>query len=281
MENITQNVEQIPVAKEVTEVNDTKLTNELVLEVLGKKQPVSNNTQNTSLNIDSETNNGDNNENKTLINQPQEVVNKNIVENISPIGNTSEDLEKQLLSKLDSNEDVVNMINSLKTEYAVMYEKKVKETDEKINRMKEELEKQKEKERLAGMTESERQKYQYELDVKRLNETVELYKQRTKELETQLKKRDNEKFISEKVTESPYIKDFVDKLSISTKEDYESKIVPILEQLKNFDNLKKQNSYGNKNMFSLYQSDVGSPDKNVVNNINKIKNNYLNQIIKK
>lgn len=133
---------------------------------------------------------------------------------------------------------------------------KLKEMELKQKELEDELRKEreeKEKIKLANMKEEEKSMYMLEQERSKLI-------QKEKELlikEEQIRRKDKEHHdmikINEILTTNPFLSEAMSKHKITTIEDYESKILPVFEELKEYYELKKLNSKGNSNAFGAYK----------------------------
>ncbi len=184
--------------------------------------------------------------------------------------------------KNDTPVDFQQSIEAIRKQYEDLAKKQKQEYENEVAKIQLQLEKQKQKEVMAGMTETEKERYALNLKIKELQETINVFETRNKDLEARLEKQNNEKYISDRIQEYPYIKDFVNKLNVQTKAEYESKILPILGQIKDLQDLKSQNQmYGNKNAFAGYGNQGLKEDSDVRKKIDSYSQDFIKGLIKK
>lgn len=263
--------DNVNIAKEAIEVNNP-ITSSIVKDVI-------------------EGNNPNAKVEPTVVPEPtKEVVEVNKVEPIEaqPTLKDIEDLEAQLLSSASSKDgkatpvEFEQSIEAIRKQYADLADKQKREYEEELAKMKSALEDQKQKEVMAGMSETEKIQYSLGLKIKELQETLNVFEKRNKDLEDKLEKQNNEKYISDKIAEAPFIKDFVSKLNVKTKSEYETKILPIIEQMKELQELKTQNNiYGNKNAFANYGMSSVQRDSDIYKEVETYSKDFLKDIIRK
>ena len=264
--------EDVKIAK-AAEDNNNPLTSSLVLDAIGKPAPEV---------IDQEPKKDVDTPPVDTKTEPEPSLN-----NQQPTLKNITDLEEQLLKQANEKKDDVPTdfpasIAAIREQYEDLANKQKEEYKEQLAKMQLEIEKQKQKELMAGMSETEKERYSLNLKIKELQETINVYETRNKDLEARLEKQSNEKYIADRIQENPYIKDFVNKLNVQTKAEYESKILPILGQIKDLQDLKNQNNmYGNKNAFAGYGNHNLREDSDVRKKIETYSEGFLKGLIKK
>lgn len=268
--------EEVKIAKEAT-LNTNTITSNLVVDVINGGNS---NTINEPMVEDS---NSKKEEGVEVNNQVED----SVIDTQQPTYIT--ELEDELLKQANKPEGSINTpvefqqsIEAIRKQYEDLAKKQKSEYQEELAKMQLKIEQQKQKELMAGMSETEKERYALNLKVKELQETINVYETRNKELEDKLEKQNNEKYISDRIQETPYIKDFITKLNVKTRAEYESKIVPILGQMKELQDLKSQNQmFGNKNAFAGYGANTLKENSNVHKQIEAYSNDFLKGLIKK
>ncbi len=263
--------EKINIAKEALD-NNNPLTSDLVKDIIdnNNSEPINKDVKDTDVQPVVEVK-------EEPSQEPQPTLKSNI-----------KDLETQLLQQvnpIDKNDTPVDFqqsIEAIRKQYEDLAKKQKQEYENEVAKIQLQLEKQKQKEVMAGMTETEKERYALNLKIKELQETINVFETRNKDLEARLEKQNNEKYISDRIQEYPYIKDFVNKLNVQTKAEYESKILPILGQIKDLQDLKSQNQmYGNKNAFAGYGNQGLKEDSDVRKKIDSYSQDFIKGLIKK
>lgn len=228
--------------------------------------------------------NGEDDTKKQNIEDNKNISPENLITQPQPTNKISE-LEDKLLEdtkNINTPNEWQETIASIRKQYEDLAKKQKEEYNEELKKMQDIVEQQKQKEIMAGMSEKEKTEYVLNLKIKELQEKIVIVETRNKDLEDKLEKQNNEKYISDRVQENPYIKDSVARLNVKTKDEYENKIVPILGQLKELEELKSQNQlYGNKNAFAGYGTTNLKEDSDAYKKVKAYSSNFLQDIIKK
>lgn len=179
----------------------------------------------------------------------------------------------------DTKSQIQKMIHDVQSIFAEEYAKKERELENKKLQEIERIRQEQENEKLSKMNEEEKKKYQEAMAAEAKELKLKFMTNRVEELETTLTNIENEKFISDKIAANPAIKKFVQKMQIKTKEDYATKIEPILDDIVRYVDYEKSNRNGNSNALRGYKS--GSSVNKPVQSDEKYTNSFLSSIVMK
>lgn len=180
------------------------------------------------------------------------------------------------MSKEMQNE-VRKMLEDIQTTFQATYDKKEREMESKKNKEIEDYKRKLESDTLRTLNAEEQERYKRDLQQAADKQKIDFLSKRVNELENHISEIENQKFISEKISSCPSVKPFIEKMKIRTKEEYINKIEPIIEDIKQYDDFKKNNKNGNSNAFKGYgrQSQYAQPNKTSV-----VDKAYMNEFFK-
>lgn len=174
---------------------------------------------------------------------------------------------------------VQGIIDNLQNMFSEAYEKKFKDLEMTQQRKLEEFKMEAEKEKISKMTEAEKKAYQTELEKQAEMAKLKFMEQRIKELEDEKKAADNRAYIQQQINLHPYTRSYIDKMNIKTKEEFKLKIEPIINDIKELEMLRTNNSrFGNANALGGFNK-KSDERKDITESIKANVSSFLDQVI--
>lgn len=217
---------------------------------------------------------------------PEKIVEKQVIKNDTTIEKVTEEEEKNndvddMFKRIGMTQEMQNevrkMLEDIQNTYQATFDKKERELESKKFKEIEDFKKKLENDTLRALNAEEQEKYRRELQTAADKQKIDFLSKRVNELENHINEIENQKFISEKISSCPAVKPFIDKMKIKTKEEYINKIEPIIEDIKQYDDFRKNNKNGNSNAFKGYgrQSQYNSTTKT-----NAVDKAYMSEFFK-
>lgn len=220
-------------------------------------------------------------EEKEINKQPAIDLNLNLKSEESGIDDSKKEEVDAVLKKTgisqELQEEIKKMLLDVQDTYHKAYQQKEKELIARKDKELDEFKKKVETDTLRTLSAEEQEKYKRELKAETDRQKIEFLSNRVVELENLIRDIENQKFITERISNCPAVKPFIEKMNIKTKEDYESKIEPIIDDIRQYEDFRKNNKNGNSNAFRGYGRQNKSSSKNSNATVSK---DYLNGFLK-
>lgn len=190
----------------------------------------------------------------------------------------------ELRAAMEQSEELANVLNDVQKTYQETYALRMAELERKKEEELQAMRAQIEAEKVSRMSDVERRNHEDNLKKQAEAARVKLMEERIKELEAKDLAAQNLAFINSQVQRHPYAKAYIDKMGIKTKGDYETRLVPILEELKELNHLRTKNSkYGNTNAYGTLggYNQKSSERKDITDRIKSTVPSFLDQVIMK
>jgi vacuolar-type H+-ATPase subunit I/STV1 len=256
------------------------ITSSIVQDVLGNKAPTdtietkTDESENKAPEVNDETKDVD------VKIEDKQVNEKKSDDNMA---NKEVDIKKSVnLNDLDSDK-AKEIISEMENTIRATYEAKLREIEEKkqeeILKLKEAIE----KERLSKMSDADRKKHEERLKKEADEAKMRLMEERIRELEEREKAAKNTAYINEQIQKHPYIKDAITRMNIKTKEDFDTRLAPMIDDIRDLHNYREQNyKYGNSNAYGFGNYNQKSNErKDITDSIKSGVNSFLNSVIAK